>query len=171
MKVPVIPITVIFALNICSAIADPMPVGLDTMPLQGGPIRPMPDGVKSATCVHEAAARTTNVVVKPSQTPNIAHNCNKDLHSPGSVKPYAKNLATADTPGVTHACGKDVHDVRCVKKCVIGTTEVKPTGPPPIWHVRGGSAFLVRDVPAENALLDRIYNQQVKAKLINNRSN
>jgi hypothetical protein len=80
------------------------------------------------------------------------------LHTGGIEKRGKMNLTTAQTPGVVHNCNKNVHSVRCVKKCVTNTTEKKPTGPPPIRSVRGGTAFPIRDVQAENALLDRIYN-------------
>jgi hypothetical protein len=115
----------------------------------------------TASCVEQCKKNVTTL-----QTPGVAHNCRKDVHSPRCVNRCARNLATVDTAGVTHVCAKDVHNPGCIKKCVINTTETKPTGPPPVWHVRGGTAFPVRDRQAENALLDRLYNQRVKADII-----
>lgn len=105
------------------------------------------------------------------QTPQVSHDCSKNLHSERCVKRCAKNLATEDTTGVNHVCKKTVHNPRCIKKCVIATTETKPTGPPPIWHSRTGSAFPVRHHEAENTLLDRLYNQHVEGTVLKPNNN
>ncbi len=128
----------------------------------------LPLAARAGGGMHDGAYVVPDPTVTTAQTPGIAHNCNKNLHTAACVKRCAKNLNTVDTPGVIHKCGKDVHNVHCVKKCVINTTEVKPTGPPPIWHVRGGQGFPVRDKQAENTMLDEIYSKKrVKATIIN----
>lgn len=110
--------------------------------------------------------RTQSVDATVAQVAGVAHNCKKDVHSPRCIEHCAKNLATPDTADVTHSCTNAVHSPKCIKKCVIKTTEIKPAGPSPIWHVRGGTAFPVRDQKAEDALLFRLYNQHVKGNLI-----
>ncbi|MBS2004518.1 MAG: hypothetical protein JST44_23620 [Cyanobacteria bacterium SZAS LIN-5] len=120
----------------------------------------------TAKCIERCKKNVTT-----AQTPGVAHTCKKDVHSPSCLNNCAKNLATADTAGVTHVCSNDVHNLRCVKKCVVNTTETKPTGPAPAWHVRGGTAFPVRDRSAERALLNRLYNQNVRGTVIQPKNN
>ena len=40
----------------------------------------------------------------------------------------------------------------------------QPNGLPPVWHVRGGTAFPVRDHHAEAAMLGRIYLPKLSRK-------
>jgi hypothetical protein len=119
MKNSAILVVVALLLSI-PAEAGPMPVGTDTMPIQGGRTRATPDWAKA----------------------------------------HAK-LATAQS--------LNYHQV---KKLVIEATEIQPSGPPPIWHVRAGTAFPVRDKQAEHAMLNRIYAPQrhVQATIINSQS-
>jgi hypothetical protein len=74
-------------------------------------------------------------------------------HSDHSVEP---KLTTAQTPGVVHTCDKDLHNYRCVKKCVVKTTQV---GAPLPWYVRYGAASPRRDKKAEDAMLKTLYHQ------------
>jgi hypothetical protein len=66
--------TVAFILSICAAEAGPMPVGTDTMPVQGGPGRPTPEWAKAHRKLTSA------------QTPKVVHSCKKDLHSARCLK-------------------------------------------------------------------------------------
>jgi hypothetical protein len=131
MKYSIIPFVATLILSISGVQAGPLPVGTDTMPLQGGPIRPTPEWDK-------------------------AH----------------PKLTTAQTPNVVHSCNKDLHSVHCVKKCVVKATELQPSGLPPIWHVRGGTAFPARDKQAESTMLGQLASpklsrqRQVQATVI-----
>lgn len=123
METLIILIIAPFFLIVSAAEAGPMPVGSDTMPLQGGSPHATSEWAKA------------DLKLTTAQTSNLQHSCNKDLHSP-----------------------------RCVRKCVVKATEVQPTGLPPIWHVRGGTAFPVRDKQAEGIILDQIYSPKLTRK-------
>jgi hypothetical protein len=60
------------------SVAGPMPVGTDTMPLQGGPGRPTPEWAKS------------HPQLTTEQTANIPHSCGKELHTNHCVKKCVK---------------------------------------------------------------------------------
>lgn len=83
--------------------------------------------------------------------------------TPEWAKAHPK-LTTAQTPKVIHSCNKDLHSSHCVKKCVIKATEVQPSGSPPMWHVRAGTAFAVRDKQAESTMLGETYSPKLKRK-------
>jgi len=74
MKYSIILATVAFFLSLCAAEADPMPVGSETMPLQGGPTRPTPEWAKA------------HPKLTTAQTAKVIHSCNKDRHSSHCVK-------------------------------------------------------------------------------------
>jgi hypothetical protein len=152
MRYSAILVTFAFFLSICVCDAGPMPIGTDTMPIQGGRIQPTQERAPAHSWLTKA------------QTLNFVH-CDKDLHTTGCVKRCAQNgkITTAQS-GVVHTCSNKLQDYRCVKKCVIKATKVQPSGPPPIWHVRGGTAFPMRDKEAENATLERIYSPRSHAQ-------
>ncbi|MDR3613317.1 MAG: hypothetical protein P4L53_07110 [Candidatus Obscuribacterales bacterium] len=121
MKFSILLANAAFILSLCAAYAGPTPVGTDTMPLLGGPLRPTPEWAKA----------------HPKRT-------------------------TAETPNVIHSCEKDLHSSHCVKKCVIKATEKQSSGPKPVWHVRAGTGFAVRDKQAESAMLGEADSPKVK---------
>ncbi|MBX9939968.1 MAG: hypothetical protein K2Y32_11980 [Candidatus Obscuribacterales bacterium] len=83
--------------------------------------------------------------------------------TPEWAKAHPK-LTTAQTAIVPHTCNKNLHSKRCVKKCIIQATKTQPTGLPTMWHVRGGSAFPVRNKQAEKVILDLIYPAKTARK-------
>ncbi len=83
-----------------------------------------------------------------------AVNTKSRAQSSGSEVP---KLTTAQTPGVVHACNKDLHNYRCVKKCIVKTTEV---GAPLPWYVRYGAASPRRDKKAEAVMLKSVYPER-----------
>ncbi len=60
------------------SLAGPMPVGTDTMPLQGGPSSPTPEWAK------RNPRQTT------AQTGDIHHSCGKELHTTHCIKKCVK---------------------------------------------------------------------------------
>jgi hypothetical protein len=64
--------------TVAPSVAGPMPVGTDTMPLQGGPGKPTPEWAKR------------HPKLTTAQTANIPHSCNKDLHAKHCIKKCVK---------------------------------------------------------------------------------
>lgn len=72
-------VTIINILFATPSFAGPMPVGTDTMPIQGGPGRPTPEWAKRHPRLTTA------------QTADIPHSCGKELHTKRCVKKCLKH--------------------------------------------------------------------------------
>jgi hypothetical protein len=80
-------------------------------------------------------------------------------------------LTSAQAQKLLHSSNQDVHSAT-LKRYVIKATEQPPSELPPIWHVRGGTAFPVRDKQAERNMLNQLsapkqmHQRQVQATVV-----